>query len=219
MTILKKLTIINHDSAAPITDFDGVDAGVIFGRRVEAAAKHFGIELPFDFDFNKKGSYILGNENDLYYILVDDASKKEEKNYTSDPPAIIEEKPLKVSFDIEFTDSEQKGELIDLMREAVFACTGLHVTGAIAQNFEYFLGKKDAQINHLVGQLKQNSFKIPEDINNALIADDVKAGIRQAPPGMVLGPDGLFVAALPKTEPKAKAKVKAKAKAKAKAKK
>lgn len=173
--MLKKINIINHIDAVPVTDFNGVDAGVIFERRVKAAAKHFNIELPDEFNYTRPGAYILGNENDLYYIAVTDADKNE-KAQTPEPT-----ETGKASIDIEFTDSEEKGILIDLLRDAVTETTGSEMKGQILSSFESFINKNESLINSIVGQDKINTFAIPQDVNAQLIAQDIADGLRPAP--------------------------------------
>ncbi len=173
--MLKKITITCNIDAVPVTDFNGIDAGVIFERRVKAAAKHFNIELPEEFNYNKKGSYILGNENDLYFIAVTDA----DKNETAQTPEPTE--TGKASIDIEFTDSEEKGVLIDLLRDAVTETTGAEMKGQILSSFESFINKNNSLINSIVGQNKVNTFAIPQEVNEKLIAEDIKNGLRPAP--------------------------------------
>ena len=171
--MLKKLTIINNEHATPIDAFNGVDAGVIFERRVKAAAKHFSIDVPHGFDFNKKGAFLLGNENDLYFISITDANKNE-KAQTA--PEEIE--AAKVTIDIEFTDSEEKGVLLDLLRQAVCDTTGAEMKGTTLASFESFVNKNESLINSIVGQNKVNTFAIPQDINAKLIEADIKSGLR-----------------------------------------
>lgn len=173
--MLKKITILNNDTAAQIDAFNGVDAGVIFERRVKAAAKHFNIELPHGFDYNKPGAYILGNENDLYCISITDA----DKNETPETPA-AEIETSKASFEIEFTDSEEKGLLIDLIRQAICDVTGNEMKGQILASFESFINQNESLINSIVGQTKVNSFAISQELNEKLIAQDIADGLRPA---------------------------------------
>jgi hypothetical protein len=131
--------------------------------------------------------YILGNENDLYCISITDADANETPETETAP---IE--TGKATFDIEFTDSEEKGTLIDLIRQAICDTTGKEMKGATLASFESFVNKNESLINSIVGQTKVNTFAIPQEINAQLIAQDIESGLRP--------------------NPKAKAKAKAKAK-------
>lgn len=173
--MLKKLTIQNHADAAAVSHFDGVDAGTIFKHRVEAAAKHFSIEIPENFDVTKKGAFILGNENDLYCIAISDADANEKAE--TEPKT----ESGKVTFELEFTDSEEKGALIDLLRDAVTETTGAEMKGQTLASFEAFINKNDKVINEIVGQTKTNTFAIPQEVNAELIAQDIKDGLRPDP--------------------------------------
>lgn len=172
--MIKKLTVLNHIDAAHVTEFNGVDAGTTFERRVKAAAKHFSIEIPENYDFCKKGNFILGNENDLYCISVTDA----DKNETAQNPEPTE--ISKATFEIEFTDTEEKGILLDLLRQAVCDVTGAEMKGQILSGFEAFINKNESLINSIAGQNKVNTFAIPQDINAQLIAQDIADGLRPA---------------------------------------
>jgi hypothetical protein len=176
--MLKKITIINNIDAAPVGEFNGVDAGVIFERRVKAAAKHFNIEVPHGFNFNKPGAYLIGNENDLYCISITDANESEAIE------RVLETAPIetgKATFDIEFTDTEEKGLLIDLIRQAICDVTGNEMKGATLASFESFINKNESLINSIVGQTKVNTFAIPQEINAQLIQQDIESGLRPAP--------------------------------------
>jgi hypothetical protein len=174
--MIKKITVLNHIDAAPVTHFNGCDAGMSFERRVKAAAKHFNINVPHGFDVTKKGAFLLGNENDLYCISIRDANEKETEETPTEP---IE--TAKTTIDIEFTDSEEKGALLDLLRDAVTETTGVEMKGQILASFEAFINKHESLINSIVGQTKVNSFAIPQEINAKLIEEDIKSGLRPTP--------------------------------------
>lgn len=183
MQPIKTILVVNGADVAPLTYFNTTAHGAIFVNTINAACKHLGLEAPENVD-EIETPFIIGSENDLYHIKVTDASASDTIDYAAAEGEKIEAaEAAKVShsFELEFTDSEEKGVLIDLLRDAVTETTGEEMKGGTLANFEAFINKNDSKINAIVGQTKFNSFALTEDQNAALIAEDIASGLRPDP--------------------------------------
>lgn len=176
--MIKKLRVLNGADVAPVTHFDTVAHGTMFEHAVIAACKHIGIEAPENVN-DIQVPFLIGSKDDIYCIEVTDA--QDEPETITEATETSEAGKVSHSFELEFTDSEEKGVLIDLLRDAVTETTGEEMKGGTLANFEAFVNKHDSKINAIVGQTKFNSFALTEDQNAAFLAHDIANGTRPDP--------------------------------------